>query len=75
MATSFGHNGHRQANAIQNLKILIHEVQNLSSFMGPHLHQSRYLLKALKCVIYIIYLEVSNSLSPPLTLLSHKLQR
>jgi hypothetical protein len=44
MATSFGHNGHHQANVIQNLKMLVHEVQKLSSFMGSHSHQSQYLL-------------------------------
>ena len=49
MATSFDHNGHHQANFIQNLKMLVHEVQNLSSCMGYYLHQNQYLLTVLKC--------------------------
>jgi len=52
MATSFGHNGHHQANVIQNLKRLLYVVQKLSSCMASHLHQSQYVLTALKCVIY-----------------------
>jgi len=49
MATSFDHNGHHQANFIQNLKMLVHEVQNLSSCMEYYLHQNQYLLTVLKC--------------------------
>jgi hypothetical protein len=60
MATSFGHNGHHKANVIQNLRRLVHELQKLSVCMGSHLHQSQYLLTALKCVIYIIYLHVTR---------------